>query len=134
MVDPPSGLIWTANNRTVDGSVLEHLGTNRYRLGARGQQIRDALTALDRPAIGDMLAIQLDDRAVLQQQWRNVLLDALATDAAESYAWRTELGGIPRRWDGRAGVDSVGYRITRQFSTPGTRANPARHHRRLRNL
>ena len=115
VVDPPSGLIWTANNRTVDGSVLGHLGTSGYWLGARGQQIRDALTALNRPAINDMLAIQLDDRAVLQQQWRDVLLDALGTDAAESYAWRAELGGILHGWDGRAGVDSVGYRITRQF-------------------
>ena len=134
VVDPPSGLIWTANNRTVDGSVLEHLGTHRYRLGARAQQIRNALTALDQPTIGDMLAIQLDDRALLQQQWRDVLLDALATDAAESFAWRTELGEILQRWDGRAGVDSVGYRITRQFRLPGTRGDPARHHRRLRKL
>ncbi len=115
VVDPESGLIWTANNRIVDGGVLAHLGANGYMLGARAQQIRDALMALERPGIEAMLAIQLDDRALLQLQWRDLLLEALADADAAPYPWRGELRDILQRWDGRASIDSVGFRIAREF-------------------
>ena len=115
VVDPESGLIWTANSRIVEGGVLTQLGTNGYRLGARAQQIRDALAALDRPEIADMLAIQLDDRALLQQEWRDLLLEAMTADDAAAYPWRGQLRDILERWDGRAGIDSVGYRVIREF-------------------
>lgn len=115
VVDPESGLIWTANNRIVDGGVLAHMGASGYMLGARAQQIRDALMALEQPEIEAMLAIQLDDRAPLQQQWRDLLLEALADADAAPYPWRAELRVILQRWDGRAGIDSVGYRIAREF-------------------
>ena len=115
VVDPESGLIWTANNRVVDGEVLIHMGAAGYWLGARGQQIRDALTALERPGIEDMLAIQLDDRALLLQEWRDELLEALTAEAAAPYPWADELKALLQRWDGRAGIDSVSYRIVREF-------------------
>ena len=115
VVDPESGLVWSANNRIVEGDVLTHLGANGYWLGARGQQIRDALAALERPGIEDMLPIQLDDRALLLQEWRDVLLKALADNAATANPWRDELRDILERWDGRAGIDSVSYRIVREF-------------------
>ena len=115
VVDPESGLIWTANSRIVEGGVLTHLGRNGFRLGARTQQIRDALAALERPEIADMLAIQLDDRALLQQQWRDLLLEAMADDDAAAYPWRGQLRDILERWEGRAGIDSVGYRVIREF-------------------
>lgn len=115
VIDPESGLIWTANNRVVEGAALTHLGTNGYWLGARGQQIRDALGALERPGIDDMLAIQLDDRALLLLEWRDVLLKALSDNAAAAYPWRDELEDILERWNGRAGIDSVSYRVVREF-------------------
>ena len=115
VVDPEAGLIWTANNRIVDGDMLTHLGTGGYWLGARAQQIRDALAAVERPGIEDMLAIQLDDRALLLQAWRDALAKALADGAADAYPWPDELGEFLKRWDGRAGVDSVSYRIVREF-------------------
>ena len=115
VVDPDSGLIWTANNRVVEGAVLTHMGANGYWLGARGQQIRDALAAVQRAEIEDMLAIQLDDRALLLQEWRDVLLAALYAEANARYPWRDELKEFLERWDGRAATDSVAYRIVREF-------------------
>lgn len=115
VADPESGLIWTANNRVVDGDILTHLGTGGFWLGARGQQIRDALAAVRRPGIEDMLAIQLDDRALLQQEWRDALVQALAAEGGASYRWRDELRAFLEQWDGRAGIDSVAYRIVREF-------------------
>ena len=114
VVDPESGLIWTANNRVVDGDILTHLGAGGYWLGARGQQIRDALAAVQRPGIEDMLAIQLDDRALLQQEWRDVLIEALNAEADAPYPWRSELVEFLERWNGRAAIDSVAYRIVRE--------------------
>ena len=115
VVDPESGLIWTANNRVVDGDILTHLGAGGFWLGARGQQIRDALAAVQRPGIEDMLAIQLDNRALLLQEWRDALLHALAPGGDAPYPWRDELKEFLERWDGRAGIDSVAYRIVREF-------------------
>ena len=115
VVDPESGLIWTANNRIVDGEVLTHMGAAGYWLGARARQIRDALAAVARPGIQDMLTIQLDDRALLLQEWRDVLLEAMTAEAAAPYSWADELKAFLQRWDGRAGIDSVSYRIVREF-------------------
>ncbi len=115
VVDPESGLIWTANNRIVDGGILTHLGATGYWLGARARQIRDALVAVERPGIEDMLAIQLDDRALLLQEWRNVLLEALTAEATAPYPWADDLKAFLQRWDGRAGTGSVSYRIVREF-------------------
>lgn len=115
VVDPESGLIWTANNRIVDGEILSHMGAAGYWLGARARQIRDALAAVERPRIEDMLAIQLDDRALLLQEWRDVVLEALATGAAAPHPWADEVAEFLQRWDGRAGIDSVSYRIVREF-------------------
>ena len=115
VVDPESGLIWTANNRIVDGEVLIHMGAAGYWLGARARQIRDSLAAVERPRIEDMLAIQLDDRALLLLEWRDVLLEALTPGAAAPYPWTDELKAFLQRWDGRAGIESVSYRIVREF-------------------
>ena len=130
VVNPESGLIWTANNRIVEGEVLAHMGSTGFWLGARGQQIRDGLAAVARPGIEDMLAIQLDDRALLLREWRDVLVEALAGEALAGEAaatgapshgstvpssMRDELRALLERWDGRAGIDSVGYRIVREF-------------------
>ena len=47
IVDPPSGRLWTANARVLDGPMLDQLGDGGYANGARAKQIRDALLALD---------------------------------------------------------------------------------------
>ena len=115
VIDPEPGLVWSANARAVDGDVLDHVGVNGYVLGVRAQQIRDSLGTLEHPGMDDMLAIQLDDRALLQQAWRDVLAEALTDEAAALRPRVTELREILQHWDGRAGIDSVGYRITREF-------------------
>ncbi len=115
VVNPSSGLVWTANSRVTQGSALTHLGRGGYALGARSRQIRDRLLALDRASVSDMLAIQLDDRALLQYRWRDLLLDALTDDAISGHPPRAELREILQRWQGRASIDSIGYRMTREF-------------------
>jgi penicillin G amidase len=111
ILDPASGLIWTANARVVSGEMLAKMGDGGYALGARAKQIRDDLRALDRPSEKELLAIQLDDRAVFLERWRNLFLD-LARN-------RPELADVARAlsqsWTGRASIDSSGYRVVKEL-------------------
>ena len=115
VVDPPSGRIWTANSRVVDGEMLRAIGDGGYYLGARAKQIRDDLLAIEKATPRDMLTIQLDDRAVFLARWRDLLLRVLTPEACAAKPRRAEARRLVETWEGRASVDSVGYRIVRGF-------------------
>jgi penicillin amidase len=115
IVDPPGGQVWTANARVVEGAALAKVGDGGYDLGARARQIRDDLAALARPAERDMLAVQLDDRALFLERWRLLLLDVLTPGAVAQDPRRAEMRRLVQDWGGRAAVDSAGYRLVRGF-------------------
>jgi len=115
IVDPPSGRLWTANARVVSGEWLAKIGYGGYRLGARAHQIRDALMAMERPDELDMLALQLDDRALFLARWRDLLLTVLTPEALRADPRRNELRHYAENWGARAAIDSVGYRLVRNF-------------------
>ncbi|HEX3552724.1 MAG TPA: penicillin acylase family protein [Thermoanaerobaculia bacterium] len=116
VVDPPSGRIWTANARTMDGDALARLGDGGYMLGARARQIRDDLLTLEKASPRDLLAIQLDDQARFLARWRDLLLRTLTPAATQGNARRAELRRLmATTWTGRASVNSVAYRMTREF-------------------
>lgn len=110
LLKPTKGRLWTANNRVVDDSILQLARDGGSGLGARAQQIRDDLFARDRFNERDLLAIQLDDRAVFQERWWRLMRDA--AQRARSPAL-LELADAASTWQGRASTDSVSYRITR---------------------
>ena len=118
IVDPPTGRLWSANGRMVSGEALAKLGDGRYALGARQRQIRDALLADDRFEERDFLAIQLDDRAIFLESWRERMLETanradLADDPKRAELRRVLIEG----WTGRASIDSTAYPAVRQFRT-----------------
>jgi penicillin amidase len=116
IVDPEDGRIWTANNRVVGGEMLLKIGDGGQALGARARQIRDRLREPDRLSERDCLDIQLDDRALLLERWRALLLDLLTPEALAGDPQRAELRRlVEESWTGRASVDSVGYRLVRSF-------------------
>lgn len=116
VVDPASGRIWSANNRAVDGEALARLGDGCYDLGPRARQIRDRLLGLERATPRDMLAIQLDDRALFLARWRDLLLATLTPEAVRADPRRGELRRlVETTWTGRATVDSVAYRVVREY-------------------
>lgn len=123
LLDPPSGLIWTANARVVSdprqeaqiGGALSTIGAD-YDLGARARQIRDDLLALSAPATpGRMLQIQLDDRALFLARWRELLLQLLDGPAVAEFAQRAEFRTVLETWNGRASIDSSAYRLVRAY-------------------
>ena len=112
VVDPPAGRLWTANARVLDGADLARVGNGGYALGARARQIRDDLAAKPKLGERDLLAIQLDDRALFLQRWWKLLQDETAT--AKTPALRA-LSDAAAKWDGRADAASTSYRIVRAW-------------------
>ncbi len=104
--------MWTANSRVVDGALLARVGDGGYANGARARQIRDDLFARDRFTERDLLAIQLDDRALFLHRWWQLLRER---DTAAKTPALHELSGAASTWQGRASADSVSYRIVRAW-------------------
>jgi penicillin amidase len=113
IIDPPSRRLWSANARVVEGPMLDKIGDGGYDLGARAGQVRDGLFERKRFSPADMLAIQLDDRALLLSRWWALLDETLKQGKTEP--WRTEMQQAMRDWDGYASTDSVAYRLVREF-------------------
>ncbi|HET7921248.1 MAG TPA: penicillin acylase family protein [Gammaproteobacteria bacterium] len=115
IVNPKSGRLWTANARVVDGAMLAQIGDGGYALGARAQQIRDDLMARETFSPGDLLAIELDDRAVFLGRWRSLLLRLLTPERLAQQPERAAFRQYVEQWGARAATDSVGYRLVRDF-------------------
>lgn len=109
---PAGGRLWTANNRTVGGTELALLGNGGHDLGARARQIRDDLHARASFTPADLLDIQLDDRAVFLGRWQQLLQRTLADSKDPALQ---QLRHLTHAWRGRAAVDSVDYRLVRDF-------------------
>ena len=119
VTEPKDGILWTANNRTVGGPALQKLGDSGYAIAARARQIRDDLEGLVRAArpadAKDLLGVQLDDRALFLEGWHSLLLKTLSPEVVAKKASRADILDAARKWEGRADVGSVGYRVVRAF-------------------
>ena len=115
IVDPADGRLWTANARVVDGAMLTEIGDGGYDLGARAQQLRNDLMAREQFTPTELLAIELDDRAVFLARWRGLLLRLLTPATLKGHPRRSQFQRYVENWGGRAAVDSVGYRLVRDF-------------------
>lgn len=127
VLNPAGNRLWTANQRIVGSDDLKTLGDGGYDQGARAQQIRDDLAARSHFTPDDMLAIQLDNRALFLARWQKLLLEVLAGCdpgsshihvLAEMSASCTQLLALKpyvEHWQARAAAASVGYRIVRRF-------------------
>ena len=111
--DPQSGRLWTANNRVHAGAEGARVGYIGRDESARARQIRDSLMAADRFGERDILAIQLDDRAIFLERWWKLLRDVLAKSQNDPQL--TGLADASRNWEGRASIASVSYLLTRRF-------------------
>jgi penicillin amidase len=117
VINPPDGQLSTANNRPLMGSASALLGDGGFDLGARSSQLRDRLRRLGtRTDEQAAFAVALDDRALFIAGWRRralaVLDQAALADQPRRAAFRRLL---ETSWNGRADVDSVGYRLARNF-------------------
>lgn len=112
IVDPEDHRLWTANARVADGEALAVIGDGGYALGARQKQIRDALFERERFTEADLLALQLDDRALFLQRWHALLQENAARQEDTALG---ELAAAARHWEGRASPEAVSYRLVRAW-------------------
>ena len=117
VIDPKAGRLWTANARVVDGAMLTAIGDGGYDLGARAGQIRDDLMAREIFKPADLLAIELDDRALFLARWRTLLMQLLTPEQLAGRPDRAEFRHYVEDWSGHASTDSVGYRLVKDFRT-----------------
>ena len=117
VVNPPGGQLVTANSRQLAGPQAELLGDAGFDLGARTRQLRDNLARLGNGAeVPAVFRAALDDRALYLAGWRRRALEALDDPGVAGHPQRAEFRRLLQAgWDGRAGVDSVGYRLAQQF-------------------
>lgn len=112
--------LWTANQRVLGGSALQLLGDAGYARPARAAQIRDDLKALvtDKPHSvipTDLLAIQLDNRALILNKWRPLLLSTIESMHPEHGSTLEQLSEAVLTGDLKADTDSTAYRLVREF-------------------
>ncbi len=109
LVDPESGFLVTANNRTVGDDYPHHI-TSEWFDGFRAKRIEDLLTAGDEHDLDDFEAMQTD---VLSLPG----LEAARRLGRLSPAGQRERSAIERllSWDGRLDVDSVAGSIYQAF-------------------
>ncbi|MCD9028485.1 penicillin acylase family protein [Luteimonas sp. BDR2-5] len=112
---PTADRLWTANSRVVDGADFDRIGDGGAALGARAQQIRNALFARERFTEQDLLDIQLDDRAVLMTRWWELLGDIAQQADTDTAPALHALADAATQWSGHASIDSVGYRLVRAW-------------------
>lgn len=116
VVDPPDGQLWTANARVVGGELLEKVGDGGYSDGIRAWMIRQNLRGLAAADERELFYVQLDNRSLFLDRWRDVFLDVLTPDAARATPERASARRlVETSWTGRASAESVAYRIVRTF-------------------
>ncbi len=115
VIDPADGRIWSANQRAVGGAALATIGDGGFARPARAAQIRDGLAKIERATPKDLLALQLDDRALFLAPWHKLLLDTLTPAVTGEKSARAKLRTLAEKWEGRASIDAVSYPIVRAF-------------------
>ena len=115
VINPTSQRLWTGNSRVVGGENYQKVGNGGYSLGARSQQIRDDMFAIEQFSEQDLLDIQNDDRAIFLTPWHALLTDEVLTQELVNKHKLQQLQEYLTNWQARAAVDSVGYLFVRQF-------------------
>lgn len=114
VINPASDRLWTANARTTAGAMYDLLGNGGYDLGARGQQIRDALFELEQATEQNLHAIQLDHRALMLARWQQLLLDTLTPEFISQHQLQQYRNHVEHS-SSHAAANAAGYPLVRAF-------------------
>lgn len=109
--------LWSGNQRMLGGEALTKIGDGGYPRPHRAAQIRDGLAALRQATPRDLLAVQLDDRALFLAPWQELLMKTLTPELITAKPARGRLRAYVEKWEGRASIDAVSYRLVREFRT-----------------
>ncbi|HVS04373.1 MAG TPA: penicillin acylase family protein [Thermoanaerobaculia bacterium] len=108
LVDPPSGVLFTANQRTV-GTPASHRLSRVWTQPTRAFRLAELLAAQRSWNEAETLAVQLDTRSVEHDAIRDLVLATIPADDPDAVLRRVRQHVAA--WDGTAGADQVGFRL-----------------------
>ena len=116
VLDPPDGLLWSANARVVGGNDAVRIGDDGMDRGARAAQIKADLYDARPPFTPrSSLSIQLDDRAVFLERWRALMSGVIERARARSDPGAEAAHDVLARWSGHALPSDSAYRLVNAF-------------------
>ncbi|MFD0589178.1 penicillin acylase family protein [Paenibacillus sp. GCM10027627] len=114
IIDPPSGILVTANNRIVDSQYPHPIGFNYFN-GYRAHRITELLAEQREITERDMHRLQLDTASEFYSFYREIALEALEKQTILSSQEATELAIYIGKWDGSVEADSEGFPLLFMF-------------------
>ena len=115
VVDPPEGLLVSANNRSVGKEYPYVIGHN-FAHGYRAYRIQERLRAMGAGVTEQaMLELQLDTVSHFYDFYRQLTLALLSDPVIATDPLLAEARDAIRAWDGQAAVDSVGLGVLAAF-------------------
>lgn len=116
IVDPAEGLLWSANARVIGGDAALAIGDDGMDRGARAAQIHADLQSTALPVTpAASLKVQLDDRALFLERWRDLLSEILEQRSAAGDRRHDEARGVLKGWSGHAMPADAAYRLVHAF-------------------
>ncbi|MCD8483935.1 MAG: penicillin acylase family protein [Verrucomicrobia bacterium] len=112
LINPESGLLWTANNRIALNEWLAVIGESRPAEDGRAFAIAEALHGSNQFDERDLLRIQLLNRTPVLDAWQTVLLEDLADSSDPQLI---KLHARVAQWSGSAQADDVAHEIINRF-------------------
>jgi penicillin amidase len=116
IVDPPAGLLWSANARVIGGPAADLIGDDGLDRGARAGQIHADLLEAPlpfRPLAS--LGVQLDDRAVFLERWRGLLNELIDRARSAGNHDHDAARDVLLHWSGHAAPGDAAYRLVASF-------------------
>ena len=113
--NPPSNIVWSANQRQVDPSYPYYIGTasNFFDPGYRANEIKRVLSQDGKLSAADMMALQTDTRDFLASEMTPILVQALAGDQLTSSEQQAR--DLLASWDFRMETGSAAASIWSTF-------------------
>lgn len=108
IVDPPDGILWSANNRQCFNNKYLYIGAGGSDIGVYSLAIKRCLKQADKISANVMRTVQLYNRAPLIQKWKKVLLPLL-NEQIIGHELRNEAECFITERQDSACIDSVGY-------------------------
>lgn len=114
VIDPPEGILWSANNRTVGWPECRVYG-NSWSPSDRASRIAAMLREGEKYDERDLLKMQLDVKAESLEMFRAVIGAVDASGSDDDAALLRRAKEMIATWDGTANIDQKGFRLVRAF-------------------
>jgi len=114
--NPPSGILWSANNRMLGGDLYNRICGVDTVTPIRARTIEEKLRTLpSRASEKDLLEITQSIDVSFYSRWAELLVAAYERLEEEGGTLASEAARIVRGWDGAASYESVAFRLIKDF-------------------